>query len=178
MLDALGDFLEQGRLKLYCSESNVAEAWTRRESDPAWRIQRHQAFEAYVVHELAAFIREDCQSPDIPIAVSGTSLGAFYAMNFALKEPELFRYALCMSCATASCRASFSHRDNSRSAPRRSAGSVSRNRRRRRMRRCPPTELISLPQMLGIESWDFPSVLFFGGKTEPQGTRQPSCRLI
>ena len=29
MLDALGDFIEQGRLKLYCSESNVAEAWTR-----------------------------------------------------------------------------------------------------------------------------------------------------
>ncbi len=97
MVEALGDFLEQGRLKLYCTESNVAEAWTRRDSDPAWRMQRHLTFEAYVARELVAFIREDCRSPDIPIAVSGTSLGALYSANFALKFPEIFRYALCMS---------------------------------------------------------------------------------
>jgi len=97
MVDALADFITEGRLKLYCTESNVAEAWTRRESDPAWRIQRHQAFEAYVAEELAPYIREDCHTPDIPIAVSGTSLGAFYSANFALKYPEIFRYALCMS---------------------------------------------------------------------------------
>ena len=40
MVEALGDFIDQGRLKLYCTETNVAEAWTRRESDPAWRIGR------------------------------------------------------------------------------------------------------------------------------------------
>ena len=97
MLETLGDWIEQGRLKLYCSESNVAEAWTRKETDPAWRIQRHQLFEAYVMRELTAFIREDCQSPEIPIAVTGTSMGAFYAANFALKQPDVFRYALCMS---------------------------------------------------------------------------------
>jgi len=97
MVEALGDFIEGGRLKLYCTESNVAEAWTRRETDPAWRIGRHRAFEAYVVRELAPFIRQDCRSPEIPIAVAGTSLGALYSANFALKFPEIFRYALCMS---------------------------------------------------------------------------------
>jgi len=97
MVDALGDLLAEGRLKLYCTESNVAEAWTRRESDPAWRLSRHQAFERYVVDELVPLIREDCRSPRIPVSVSGTSLGAFYSANFALKHPETFRYALCMS---------------------------------------------------------------------------------
>jgi esterase/lipase superfamily enzyme len=97
MVEALGDFIDQGRMKLYCTESNVAEAWTRRETDPAWRIKRHQAFEAYVVRELTPYIREDCKSPEIPIAVAGTSLGAFYSANFALKYPEIFRYALCLS---------------------------------------------------------------------------------
>ena len=43
------------------------------------------------------YIREDCRQPDIGIGVTGTSLGAFYAANFALKHPETFRYALCMS---------------------------------------------------------------------------------
>jgi esterase/lipase superfamily enzyme len=97
MVEALSDFIEQGRLKLYCAESNVAEAWTRRESDPAWRITRHQMYERFVVNELAPHIREDCGSDDIPIALSGTSLGALYSANFALKFPEIFRYALCMS---------------------------------------------------------------------------------
>jgi esterase/lipase superfamily enzyme len=97
MVEALAEFIDGGRLKLYCSESNVAEAWTRRENDPAWRIARHEDFERYVVDELAGFIREDCRSPGIPIAVGGTSLGAFYAANLVLKHAAIFRWALCMS---------------------------------------------------------------------------------
>ncbi|HXV75783.1 MAG TPA: alpha/beta hydrolase-fold protein [Candidatus Polarisedimenticolaceae bacterium] len=97
MIEALGGLIDGGRIKVYCTESNVAEAWTRRDGDPRWRIQRHLAFEHYIVAELAPRIREDCHTPDIPIATTGTSLGAFYAANFALKYPSLFNYALCMS---------------------------------------------------------------------------------
>ena len=97
MIEVLGDLLERGQLKLYCTESNVAEAWTRKENPPAWRIKRHQAYERYIVDELAAFIRSDCRSAQIPIAITGTSLGAYYAANFALKYPKVFQYALCLS---------------------------------------------------------------------------------
>lgn len=97
MVEALADLIEAGRLKLYCTESNVAEAWTRREGDPAWRIGRHRAFEDYVVSELVPFIRRDCRSAEIRVAVSGTSLGGYYSANVALKYPELFPWALCLS---------------------------------------------------------------------------------
>ncbi len=97
MVDTLGDLIEEGKLKLYCTESNVAEAWTRQQNPAQWRITRHQVFESYVTTELASFIRRDCQSPDLPIGVSGCSLGGYYAANFALKYPDIFRYALCMS---------------------------------------------------------------------------------
>ena len=97
MVEALAPFLESGRLKLYCTESNVAEAWTRKESHPGERIVRHMAFEKYVIEELVPWIRGDCQSDDIPVWASGTSLGAMYSANFALKFPSLFRYALCLS---------------------------------------------------------------------------------
>lgn len=97
MIDALADLIDAGRIKLYCSETNVAEAWTRKENDPAWRIKRHQAFELYVVNELVPLIRRDCRTEDIRIAVAGTSLGAYYSANFALKHPTIFNYALCMS---------------------------------------------------------------------------------
>ena len=97
MIEAIADLVDRGKLKLYCTESNVAEAWTRKENDPHRRIQRHMAFERYIVSELVPFIREDCRTKDIPIATTGTSLGGYYAANFALKQPETFNYALCLS---------------------------------------------------------------------------------
>jgi esterase/lipase superfamily enzyme len=97
MVDALAGLIDAGKLKLYCTESNVAEAWTRRDSDPAWRFERHRAFEDYVLSNLVPFIRADCRTPEIRLAVTGTSLGALYSANFALKYSSVFRYALCLS---------------------------------------------------------------------------------
>lgn len=97
MIEALEPLINAGRLKVYCVESNVSEAWTRKEADPAWRIKRHIAYEQFVTGELVPWIRQDCRSPEIRIAVTGCSMGATYSANFALKFPELFHWALCMS---------------------------------------------------------------------------------
>ena len=97
MVEALAPLIESGRLKLYCPESNVSEAWTRRDSDPSWRIQRHRAYEEFVLTTLVPWIRGDCRTATIPLAATGCSLGAMYAANMALKFPEVFRWALCMS---------------------------------------------------------------------------------
>ncbi len=97
MVDALGGLIDGGKIKLYCTESNVSEAWTDRHADPSWRIKRHAAFERYVLSDLVPYIRADCRSEDIRVATAGCSLGAYYASNFALKHPETFFYALCMS---------------------------------------------------------------------------------
>jgi len=97
MVEALSGLIDSGQLKLYCTESNVSEAWTRNDSDPSWRMHRHRAFETYVLSELVPFIRADCRTSDIRIGATGTSLGATYAANFALKHSSIFRFALCMS---------------------------------------------------------------------------------
>lgn len=96
MVHVLADLVERGRIKLYCVESNVGEVWTRREGDPAWRIGRHLAYERFVLETLVPAVHADCGGP-LPLAAAGCSLGAFYAANFALKEPETFRWALCLS---------------------------------------------------------------------------------
>lgn len=97
MVESLAHLIGSGRIKLYCPESNVSEAWTRKEQAPAWRIQRHLAYERFVIETLVPFVREDCRSDAIPLATAGASLGGMYAATFALKHPETFRYALCMS---------------------------------------------------------------------------------
>jgi esterase/lipase superfamily enzyme len=97
MVEALAPLIGSGRIKLYCPESNVSEAWTRKDLDPAHRIGRHAAYEQFVLETLVPFVRADCRSNDISIGVTGSSLGAMYAATFALKHPGVFDYALCMS---------------------------------------------------------------------------------
>jgi esterase/lipase superfamily enzyme len=97
LIEALRPLIDEGRLKLYCTESNVSETWTDDASPLEERLRNHGAFEKYLVEELVPFIRDDCRTPAIRLAVAGTSLGALYAANLALKFPEIFFYALCLS---------------------------------------------------------------------------------
>lgn len=96
-IDALRPLIEGGRIKLYCPESNVSEAWTEGEGAVAWRLGRHQAYEHFITEELVPFIREDCRSPEHRLAAVGVSFGAFYAVNTTLKHPETFHWALGLS---------------------------------------------------------------------------------
>lgn len=97
MIGALWPLIAEGRIKLYCVESNVADAWTRSHSDPRWRIYQHMLYEQFVLRTLVPWVRYDCQSPDLRIAVAGASLGAMYAVTLALKHPETFWWALGLS---------------------------------------------------------------------------------
>lgn len=97
MVDALAPLIHGGKIKLYCPESNVSEAWTRRDGSPEWRIRRHMLYEQFIMETLVPAIRADCRTSRIPIATAGTSLGAMYAANFALKFPGTFFWGLCMS---------------------------------------------------------------------------------
>ncbi len=97
MVDTLAPLIYGGKLKLYCPESNVSQAWTNKDEHPAIRVKSHLAYERFILEDLVPAIRKDCNSDDIRMAVSGASLGAFYAANFALKHSEIFSYALCLS---------------------------------------------------------------------------------
>jgi len=97
MIEALAPLLNRGKIKLYCPESNVAEAWTRKDHSPAERMQRHRRYEQFVLHTLLPYIRRDCGGWTHPVWTTGCSLGAMYSALFALKFPTQFNRALCMS---------------------------------------------------------------------------------
>jgi len=97
MVEALAPLINAGKIKLYCPESNVSEAWTRKETPPPERMERHLIYENWVIDRLVPWIREDCRSPEIPLVITGTSLGGMYAAQFALRYPEIFRQAFCFS---------------------------------------------------------------------------------
>ncbi len=96
MIDALEPFLRAGKVKLYCPESNVSEAFTKAGSG-AEKIAKHHQYERFILQTMVPAIRRDCNLPNVRIATVGCSLGGLYAALFALKHPETFDRALCMS---------------------------------------------------------------------------------
>lgn len=97
MTTTLAPLIAAGKIKLYCPESNVSQAWTNKADHPSERVKRHLIYEQFILETLVPWIREDCHSSQIPIATVGCSLGGFYAVNFGLKYPEIFNFALGMS---------------------------------------------------------------------------------
>jgi esterase/lipase superfamily enzyme len=96
MIDTLEPLLHAGKIKLYCPESNVAEAFTR-DGDPAVKMAAHERYERFILQTMVPFIRRDCNLPNGRIGTVGCSLGGLYAALFSLKHPQTFDYALCMS---------------------------------------------------------------------------------
>lgn len=97
MLQVLAPLVAGGKAKLYCPESNVSQVWTEKSASIEERMARHKAYERFVIDTLVPFIREDCRWPNAPIISAGCSLGGTYAALAALKYPEVFKQALCMS---------------------------------------------------------------------------------
>lgn len=97
MVGAIAPLIEEGRVKVYCPEGLDNETWLNQGADPHWRAVRHNAYQDFIVNNLVPAIRFDCHSRDIRLALTGASLGAYHAANFALKFPHIFHYALCLS---------------------------------------------------------------------------------
>ncbi|HNC95424.1 MAG TPA: alpha/beta hydrolase-fold protein [Myxococcota bacterium] len=97
MLKVIAPLIQGGKVKLYCPESNVSQAWTKKEIPLATKLEHQRAYERFVLDTLVPFVREDCHWPGAPMSAMGCSLGGTYAALFSLKYPEIFRKSLCMS---------------------------------------------------------------------------------
>ncbi len=95
-MDALGPLLAAGRIKLYCPESNISQTFSG-EGPLSERMERHRQYEHFILDTLVPFIRKDCRQPDARMVATGCSMGALFSSLFALKFPEVFEGALCMS---------------------------------------------------------------------------------
>ncbi len=97
MVNTLAHLIDNAKIKLYCVESIDRESWLHQRLDPHWRAVRHEAFEDFMMGIVVPFVRQDCQDENLRIALLGADLGAFHAINFALKFPDVFHYALGLS---------------------------------------------------------------------------------
>lgn len=94
-VEALRDRLEGGTLQLFCVDGFDAHSIYNRKISPRERILRHMNFERYILHEVLPF--SERRNPGSPLTAHGSSLGAFHAMNVALRHPTQFNGVLALS---------------------------------------------------------------------------------
>ena len=88
LIGALRDKIENGWLQLCCIDSVDAESlycdWC-----PPWdRIARHRQYEDYVLKEVIPFTEK--KNPGSALIAHGCSMGAYHAVNIAMRHPRLF----------------------------------------------------------------------------------------
>ena len=93
MVAAIDGLIEAGRVKLYCVDSFDAATWSDSSLPLEERARRHGAYEAWIDRQVMPYIYADCGGP-LDVATAGVSLGAYHAVNFALKRADIFPLAL------------------------------------------------------------------------------------
>ena len=95
IIDALKGRIENGELQIFCVDSVDAESFYNHWVHPSVRISRHIQYEHYIVNEVLPLMRSKNKSSSFEVA--GCSMGAYHAINLALKHPLLFKKVVCMS---------------------------------------------------------------------------------
>jgi len=95
IIESLRPQIESGEMQLFCVDSIDAESFYNSQEHPEVRIARHQQYEEYIINEVVPLMYRVNDGGFIQTA--GCSMGAFHAINLAMKYPWLFRRAIGLS---------------------------------------------------------------------------------
>ena len=95
LIAALRDKIDAGWLQLYCIDSIDAESFYCSWAHPRGRIVRHKQYENYILGEVIPFSLH--RNPESALIAHGCSMGAYHAVNIALRHPGLFCRVVALS---------------------------------------------------------------------------------
>ena len=96
MIDVLAPFIESGRMKLYCLDSNDNETVSSTSWDKAEAARKLDAYHYYLVYEVLPYINYKQCEETRPLLI-GMSMGGSHAANNFFRRPELFEGFLALS---------------------------------------------------------------------------------
>jgi esterase/lipase superfamily enzyme len=95
LVDTVRAPIDAGWLQLFCvdsvDEEGLYSGWVR----PSDRIHRHARYEDYILSEVLPLTRD--LNPNPFLIAHGCSLGAYHAVNIALRHPHLFGKVVALS---------------------------------------------------------------------------------
>jgi esterase/lipase superfamily enzyme len=95
MTGALAEHLERGWIQLFCVDSVDAESWYARWKPVGERAWRHEQYDRYLLQEVLPFSWQRNATPYL--IVTGASLGAWHAANFAFRHPQWVNRVIVLS---------------------------------------------------------------------------------
>jgi esterase/lipase superfamily enzyme len=97
LIDAVGEYLDAGRVKVYSCDSVAGAAMLRGEGGARYRGAMLNGFQEFVRYEMIPAIRADCASEDITVMATGASIGAFNALALLCRYPDVVTHAIGLS---------------------------------------------------------------------------------
>ncbi len=101
MIDAMSEYIQDGRIQVFCCDSIDEESWSNQSGDPRWRIERQEAYFNYICEELVPMILDwnetDCGLRAGKLMTTGASMGGYHAVNCMMRRPDLFDKVLSLS---------------------------------------------------------------------------------
>ncbi len=95
IIQSIQHFIENGWLQVYALDSIDQESFYCFWAHPYGRINRHIQYENYVINEVLPLTRQ--KNLNMCLMSVGCSMGAFHAMNIALRHPHLFGKVVALS---------------------------------------------------------------------------------
>jgi esterase/lipase superfamily enzyme len=95
LVNAVADYLRSGAIQLICVDSIDSDSWYAGHRSPAERVQRHAQYDQYLMDEVVPF--SERLNPGSALSISGASFGAYHAVTFALRYPQLIERVIAMS---------------------------------------------------------------------------------
>jgi esterase/lipase superfamily enzyme len=96
LIDALGQQIDQGRIKVYSVDGLCARTWLSPQK-PQDFMRLRESYDSFLYEDVLQRIREDCQDFKIEPLLAGASLGASLAVGTLCNHPDAFRGAIGVS---------------------------------------------------------------------------------
>jgi esterase/lipase superfamily enzyme len=97
LVKAVEPYILDGRVRVFSIDSINKHAWVNEGLPVQEKGRRQDLYAQYIEREVAPFIRRVCGDPDVRIATTGASFGAFHAANTLFRRPDLFDATIAMS---------------------------------------------------------------------------------
>lgn len=102
IINAMSWYIEQGKIQVFCVDSIDVETWSADWKNPRERIERQEAYFNYIIQEFVHRVYEintygNGGGVASGILAYGCSMGAYHAMNFFMRKPDIFDAVLSLS---------------------------------------------------------------------------------
>jgi esterase/lipase superfamily enzyme len=94
LIESAKDFVESGKVKIYCVDGVDEESWYNKVVSPEQRVKNHLWYDKFIREEVIPMAQRDTGFQKVGMA--GCSFGGYHAANIAFRYPEVVGYMIAM----------------------------------------------------------------------------------